>query len=475
MGRSARTIGLLAAGMVVLAAGCSSAPWSATRPAAGVARAAEATAKPTTATPAAVAKSEADSRAQAMQEVMAELQQLRALDPAAQETLMADLRQTDPELWPLVLQQFRAAMAYRRRAQQQEMAAAGAGGGAANGFGATGAAGAYAGQPGLVQSSMPTPAASAGGMPPDGLRTAAAAREGMSPDRLPTAENAALPPTSAPEGYYPATGYPAVGAQRAELPGAGTAAGQQAGRIVGASYDPAAAGDWRGNVESAIRALESQSGGTAGTQEDIARQAELRMLYLLAGEREKALLPIAGVPPATEEFWSKQLYGLDTWLDGRGRPDAASRAAEAKRILGEALARLGETAPLEVRNLAFCSKIQSYGCVQRFKEYQFTPGQEVLLYAEIENFTSEATAKGWHTSLRSSYQIYDGRGQAVAEHDFGSTEEYCENTRRDFFMPYRLRLPTRIYPGKYSLKLTVEDVQSKKVGQSSIEFTIANP
>ncbi len=198
----------------------------------------------------------------------------------------------------------------------------------------------------------------------------------------------------------------------------------------------------------------------------------MRMLYLLAGRRDDAVQPIPSAPPADQEFWSKQIYGLATWLDTERAGDATRRAAETKQILEEAVTRLGESAPLVVRNLAFCTEVQSYGCTTRFKTYEFVPDQEVLLYAEVENFTSEATPKGFHTSLRSSYQIFDNRGQRVADHQFPTTEEYCQNPRRDFFIGYRLRLPKRIYPGKHTLQLTIEDLKSHKVGQSSIELTI---
>jgi hypothetical protein len=52
-------------------------------------------------------------------------------------------------------------------------------------------------------------------------------------------------------------------------------------------------------------------------------------------------------------------------------------------------------------------------------------------------------------------------------------EEYCHNPRRDFFIAYdALRLPAQIYDGRYTLKLTIEDTLGKKVGQSSLDFTI---
>jgi hypothetical protein len=125
-----------------------------------------------------------------------------------------------------------------------------------------------------------------------------------------------------------------------------------------------------------------------------------------------------------------------------------------------------------VRSLAFCTEIQSYGCIKAFEHCDFTPGQPVLLYAELENLSSESTPKGIHTSLQSSYQIFDGRGQRVADEEFTVTEEYCRNPRRDYFIGYELRIPERIYPGKHTLQLTVRDTRSQKIGQATIDFTV---
>ena len=58
--------------------------------------------------------------AQSLQQVMSELQQFVALDPAAQDKLMADLKQVDPGLQPMFLQHFLAEAANRRREEQRE-------------------------------------------------------------------------------------------------------------------------------------------------------------------------------------------------------------------------------------------------------------------------------------------------------------------------------------------------------------------
>ncbi|HEX4148027.1 MAG TPA: hypothetical protein VHY20_03525, partial [Pirellulales bacterium] len=139
--------------------------------------------------------------------------------------------------------------------------------------------------------------------------------------------------------------------------------------------------------------------------------------------------------------------------------------------LNKAAGRLSESGELQVRNMAFCTEVISYGVFTPFANSQFKPGQQVILYAEVENFKSELTPKGFHTALRSNYQIFDQQGRRVVQHDLGTTEEVCRNARRDFFIRNFLTIPSRIYDGPYTLHLTIEDTLGHKIGQSTIDFT----
>ena len=173
-----------------------------------------------------------------------------------------------------------------------------------------------------------------------------------------------------------------------------------------------------------------------------------------------------------QEFWSQELYGLATWLDSQRVSDPSRRAGQSKPPLAAAVHRLEELAPLVVLNLAFITEVQSYGIYKPFGKSEFTPGQELLLYAEVENFRSEDTPKGFHTVLQGSYQVFDSRGQRVAGQELNTVEEYCRNPRRDFFLAYRLSLPKRIYAGKHTLQLSLVDQKSQKIGQATIEFSV---
>ncbi len=229
---------------------------------------------------------------------------------------------------------------------------------------------------------------------------------------------------------------------------------------------------WQEHLTAAIDALEKENGGSPTNPSEVSRHAALRMLYLLDGRKQDALRPIAGVSAAQQDFWSKQLYGLATYLDAEQNPDGSRRAAEASLHFREAAARLAELATLHVKSLAICTEVTSFGVYKSFEKLEFQPGQEVLLYAEVDNFKAESTDKGYHTSLKSSYQIVDAHGGRVAEQEFAVTEEHCQNPRRDFFIRYFVWMPKRIYPGKYTLQLTIEDALSHKIGQGSIDFTI---
>jgi hypothetical protein len=380
-----------------------------------------------------------------MQEVMDELRQLGTCDPVAQDQLLESLRQSDPSLWPLVVEQFRATMAYR----QQAAASVRAGASVAT------AAGENPAQNRCCEATIPVASQAFAQVErlPD-----------VNVDRLPETNDVAVVPTEPPRGSYPNT----LDSSLAAAP----PTNQASDKVVQASYTEPVAMDWRQQLTHTIEALEAEAAKHPTAPTDVAQQARLRMLYAAAGRREDALRPIPATSPAGQQVLSKELEGLSMWLDVDQTPDAAHRAAATKAALSEAVAKLAESTPLAVRNIAFCTEIQSYGCTKRFEKYDFQANQEVLLYAEVENFVSEPTPNGYHTSLRSNYQIRDAHGGRVAEHAFATTEENCQNRRRDFFIGYHLRLPKDIHPGHYSLRLSIEDLKGQKAGEASIEFEI---
>jgi hypothetical protein len=376
---------------------------------------------------------------QAWVEVFKQLQSLREMDPAAFEQLQADLQQTDPKLWPAMVQSFRAALAYRQRSQSQQV-----------------------GNPVAEHRAPPIVPAATSPLPGPANRM-----DRVAP--LPGAIQAAAssrPPSASPHTIAIQPNVPNAKPQ-AENP----LAGSPQHSVVLAST-AAASDDWQQQLAAAAKALEQELNASPSLSTGDRRHVYLRLMHLAAGQCDAALRPIPGMEPAEQEFWSQQLFGLAKYLDIPSQPDRSRRAAEASRYLNDSLPKLAQLASLTVKNIAFCSEVSSYGVLTRFDKAEFQPGQQVLLYAEVENFVTESTPKGHHTALASSYQIFDSRGQRVQEHEFPLTEEFCLNPRRDFFVRYFLRLPDQIYEGQHTLQLTIEDTLGHKVGQAKIEFQV---
>jgi len=429
----------------------------------------------------------ADPRA--VDEMVARIAERESLDAAARARMAEDLRQTDPALWPLLTHYFQAALAYRRQADERQAARGG------NEVSSAPAGSSAATQSLPLRAELPELAAGerqARAPQKDGPfeRAAAQAPTAPLPDPSPHAQPPRESPSERDAGSTQATAKPDAQAQAFSGPApartkdthdaekaplkAAPAKAEGEG-VVAASYETPSGANARtveDRLAALIKSLESEARQSPQSSADVAWHARLRLLYLAANRREDALRPIPSVSPAEQEFLSQTVYGISTWLDPQRTSDPGRRAAETKHHLTSAVSRLGELAPLVVRNLAFTPDVRGYGDIKAFPKNEFSPGQEVILYVEVENFKSEETPKGFHSAFRGSYEIFDARNQRVSATDLGTTEEHCRNQRRDFFLNYRFSLPKRIYAGRHTLQLTIEDLKAQKIGQSSIEFTI---
>jgi hypothetical protein len=400
---------------------------------------------------------------------MAEVHQLGQTDPQIQQALLDDLRRTDPSLWPQLVNAYRSSLAFRQqsderlaRLQQQ------------NGSGNTNFAGSSA-APAQV-----TPATAAGESSLHGQHLQNAVYPTTStpyevqlvptpsnpppamPQSIPAATDAAImtaPPPAELSASYPSTSLPEV---RLTAP---------AGESTGAVKTPS--DDWQSQLNATIRAMESKIAASANSSPSAADQATLRMLYLAAGRRDDAQQPLVGISSAEQEFWTKELAGLASMFDQQDGRDAQQRTAEAARQLQQAAAKLAQSTPLAIHNLAFCTEVSSFGVYKPMPSQTFKPGQQLLLYAEVENFLSEATDKGYRTTLSSRWELLDARGQRVAGEDFGATEELCRNVRRDFFVRYFLKLPKPLPAGQYTLVLAIDDTLAAKSARGQISLSVA--
>ncbi len=236
---------------------------------------------------------------------------------------------------------------------------------------------------------------------------------------------------------------------------------------------------WNSELERTIAALEQEVAtlkptGAADAQNDYLRKhLALRQLYLLTDRQERALTAIPGIDPADQEFWQQVFWGMSNYLDVQHIPRPQDRATQTISQMNTAIRRLQEQADLQIRNVAFCRQIQYFGNYERFPRDEFRPGQEVLLYAEVENFKSEPTADGqYRTLLRSTIEILSPNGDLRKQIDFAATEDLCRNYRRDYFHNYQFTIPDRIPLGPHTLKLTVFDELSGRMVSYTMNFNV---
>ena len=160
-------------------------------------------------------------------------------------------------------------------------------------------------------------------------------------------------------------------------------------------------------------------------------------------------------------------------IDPQGHPVPSRRFSSAIPQIRQAVRfAAAATDSLEIRALDFCTAIESYGQVTRFENHRFDSGQQVILYCEVENFSAKKTDEGFETHLHGSYDIYDEDDKKVVSQLLPADQQVSANYIRDYFIAYQMHLPEQLEPGKYRFRLTMEDVNGKKYGQSEILLEI---
>lgn len=236
---------------------------------------------------------------------------------------------------------------------------------------------------------------------------------------------------------------------------------------------------WDNDLDQLIAQAEQevatlQPGTTPESKHEYLRKhVYLRMLYLMAHHPERALTAVPEIDSADQEFVQQLFWGVSNYLDSEHIPSERDRASQTLSQLQNAAQRLRDKSDLEIHNLAFCEQIQYFGNYQRFPRDEFSPGQETLLYAELQNFRSEATGDGqFRTVLRSKIEILGPAGEVRWEKPFPATEDLCRTPRRDYFHNYQFAIPNSLPLGPHTLKLTVFDELSGKIASYTLNFLV---
>ena len=135
--------------------------------------------------------------------------------------------------------------------------------------------------------------------------------------------------------------------------------------------------------------------------------------------------------------------------------------------------RLRAQADLRVANLALCTRVDGFGSYEPITHLAANREYLVILYCEIENFSSRLNAGKYETNLTQECLLYSAGGQRIWEDRRTNIADACRNRRRDFFVVKRIQLPP-LSPGQYSLKVTITDPQTNRGTQATLPLQIVD-
>ena len=412
---------------------------------------------------------------QSMAQVLDELEQVRAIDAQAQKRLLVDLKKTPLEEWPLVVDQFHSGLRYREQLKDRSPV-----------------------EPLVKEKPLETTFSNEIGVqvqsgksidhqtpadvaPTASLHTKPGIHHGLPETTVkPTAVAAGNPPVSAPPSDVNKTRPAALASSTAILASHTTPVTAPNAKRLPEILPAPTSGTGENKVHKSVppehsptTASESIARQDPRTTPDVAALTQLKPMQLTAGQPDPILQKKADLSSTGHDHWTQQLLTLATSTNSASATNLKHRASTASYELAKALVQLRKQAALSVRNLAFCTTVYDYGAYDEYTESQFQAGQQLSLYAEVENFQSCMTDQGYLTSLASSYELLDEKGIGIDRGEFPSVKDYCRNRRRDFHIEYGLSLPEQIAPGSYRLQLTIQDNLSHKTGTHEIAFEVA--
>jgi hypothetical protein len=172
-------------------------------------------------------------------------------------------------------------------------------------------------------------------------------------------------------------------------------------------------------------------------------------------------------------------------------PAAAVAVSAARPIDGAALSIVPDVDPIEppdpdgatapaapaptgpiVRNACFASRVKAWGVVDRFPQAVFHPGQELLVYFELENLLVRQSAAGHTTGVDTAFRLVAPDESVVKEWTFAPLVETCHAARRDYFVRYFLTIPDDMPAGQYRLEFLVSDTLGGGSAEESLDLDV---
>ncbi|MCW5769109.1 MAG: hypothetical protein KIT19_10525 [Phycisphaeraceae bacterium] len=138
--------------------------------------------------------------------------------------------------------------------------------------------------------------------------------------------------------------------------------------------------------------------------------------------------------------------------------------------------RASEGLPLRITDARLCTRVNGFGDYNELNVNSFLAGRpaRVIVYTEVDRFANRP-GPGVRRTVELSQEIdvyHDSDGAHCWKRPAQSISESSRTKRRDFFITNAIELPSTLTVGKYRMKITMRDLTSNSVAETTIPFTI---
>ena len=133
-----------------------------------------------------------------------------------------------------------------------------------------------------------------------------------------------------------------------------------------------------------------------------------------------------------------------------------------------------EPASLAVRDACFASAVRGWGDVVRFAADRFRPGQDVIVYVELDNVSAGTSPAGRTTCIDAVLRLVDEQGSPLHAWNFDPLAETRAVPRRDYFTRYVVRIPEATRCGPCRIEIEVTDALAGSTATATLPLEIAS-
>lgn len=155
----------------------------------------------------------------------------------------------------------------------------------------------------------------------------------------------------------------------------------------------------------------------------------------------------------------------DTTVDPDPQPTSATAATD--------FVEPAAPPALAVRSACFASAVRAWGEVDRFTSNRFHPGQEVIVYVELENLAANESPAGHTTCIDAALRLVDGSDRTLHAWKFDPVAETSTGRRHDYFARYIVRIPDSAPAGDCRVEMAVTDTLAGETATTVLPLEIA--